>query len=299
MTSHERREWLEGRRQGIGSSDVAAILGLSPWQTALDIYLSKVKPPVEEKMAAPLEWGQRAEPMIAAAIRDHYGWTLNKIPTVIHRQHRFLIASVDRLGPENSVVEIKTASRADGWGEAETAEVPDYYWVQVQHQLEVLRETYEAKTAWVFVLIAGNDFRRYRVAYDPDYLPTVLDALRDFWACVETRTPPEPQWGHPSTLSAVQRLYEPKPGATTILPGECDQWADSYERLGQEAKAANEERDAVKARLIHALGDCEVGKLLDGRTVTRKEIKRAGFTVEPTTYFSFTVKSPKKGKVTS
>lgn len=295
-----RLEFLENRRSAIGSSDVAKILGMSSWGTALDVYLSKITPAKEEQLTGPQEWGLRHESTIAAAVMDHYGWMLSKVPTICHATYGFLAASVDRVNQDGEPTEFKSSARTEGWGEVETAEIPEEFWLQTQHQLAVLNShNPKIKTCWVFALLQGNDFRRYRVAYDPDYLPTVLDALRDFWACVETRTPPEPQWGHPSTLAAVQRLHEPKPGATTILPGECDQWADSYERLGQEAKAANEERDAVKARLIHALGDCEVGKLLDGRTVTRKEIKRAGFTVEPTTYFSFTVKSPKKGKVTS
>lgn len=32
------QEWLTYRRQGIGGSDVAAILGISPFRTARDLY---------------------------------------------------------------------------------------------------------------------------------------------------------------------------------------------------------------------------------------------------------------------
>ena len=38
MTNEERTAWLNERRKGIGGSDVAAIIGLSPWTTPLDIY---------------------------------------------------------------------------------------------------------------------------------------------------------------------------------------------------------------------------------------------------------------------
>ena len=37
-----REEWLSARRTGIGGSDIAAILGLSPWRTPLDVYRDKV-----------------------------------------------------------------------------------------------------------------------------------------------------------------------------------------------------------------------------------------------------------------
>jgi predicted phage-related endonuclease len=41
-----RADWLEWRRGGIGGSDVAAILGVSPWRTEFDVWASKVAPDV-------------------------------------------------------------------------------------------------------------------------------------------------------------------------------------------------------------------------------------------------------------
>lgn len=35
-------EWLAYRRKGIGGSDVAALLGISPWRTARDLYFDKL-----------------------------------------------------------------------------------------------------------------------------------------------------------------------------------------------------------------------------------------------------------------
>lgn len=35
-------EWLSYRRRGIGGSDVAALLGISPWRTARDLYYDKL-----------------------------------------------------------------------------------------------------------------------------------------------------------------------------------------------------------------------------------------------------------------
>ena len=37
-----REEFLLERKKGIGGSDVAAIIGVSPWKTALGVYLDKV-----------------------------------------------------------------------------------------------------------------------------------------------------------------------------------------------------------------------------------------------------------------
>ena len=36
-----KEAFLERRRSGIGGSDIAAIIGISPWKTPRDIYLAK------------------------------------------------------------------------------------------------------------------------------------------------------------------------------------------------------------------------------------------------------------------
>lgn len=41
--SLSREQWLEYRRLGIGGSDVAAIMGISPFRTARDIYVNFLK----------------------------------------------------------------------------------------------------------------------------------------------------------------------------------------------------------------------------------------------------------------
>lgn len=299
MNATERRNWLESRRAGIGSSDVAKIVGLSPWGSALDVYLDKVNPVAAstKPMEPRLEWGLRKEAIIAAAIMDHHGWELAKPTTIAHAEHPFLLASPDRVNDNSELIEIKTAERADGWGEPETAEIPDHYWLQCQHQLEVVASHRpETETCWVFVLIGQGDFRRYRIPRDRAYLDTVYDSLREFWTAVETRTPPEPDWSHRSTLDAVKRLREAIPGMTIDLDDEAKRLTDKYERLGAKEKAIKEARDEIKARLIHAMDAAELGNLPDGRSITLKTVHRKGYTVEPCDYLDFRVKKAKGAK---
>ncbi len=294
MNATERLEWLESRRAGIGSSDVAPVLGMSPWQTPLDIYLSKVQPASGAMpKSPPLEWGTRAEPMIAGAIIDHYGWKLGKMGTLTHPKHSFIIASPDRVNEDSEIIEIKTSGRGDGWGEAETGDIPQYYWLQVQHLLACMRS---APCCWVFVLIGGNDFRRYRIERDEEYLPTVLPTLEAFWQAVESRTPPEPDYADPKTLASVNRLFQPKPGTFVALGNEELNYADEYAQLGEQEKELKERRDSIKARLIGAMTEFETAVLPDGRQITRKNVERKGYTVDPCQYVDFRVKKAKGAK---
>lgn len=286
----DRATFLAERRKGIGSSDVAPILGLSPWKSALSVYLDKIGESLADDISPAMEWGIRKEPVIAAAIIDKYGWELSKPTTMTHRNFGFLLASPDRMTDKGEVIEIKTARTDEGWGEVETADVPEHYWLQVQHQLEVA----DADTCWVFVLIGSSDFRRYRVQRDAGYLPAVIEPLAEFWESVQSRTPMEPDWASPLALRSVEQLHKHRTGERAILPVEAARLASEYERLGEEAKALEEQRGTVKARLIHAMGGAEFGMLPDGRSIVRRSVEREAYTVKATNYYSFRIQKEKK-----
>ncbi len=305
MTATERETWLAERRRGIGSSDTAKILGVSKHGTALSVYLDKIGAAPEEPRSDRLLNGTRFEPAIAGAIIDEYGWTLKKVGMEQHADLPFILSNRDRISidPSDSLevtTEIKTFEvyQQSDLGEPETDEIPLEHACQVQHQLEVARSIgYYHEHAWYFAQVGFSEkVRRYRVHFDPEFFPTVLPALQEFWHRVETRTPPEPDWSHPTTLENLQSLYEPVIGKSVALDADMVQYATEYVQLGAEASAANSRRDEAKARLIAAMGDAELAALPDGRMITRRKVERKGFTVEPTSYFNFSIKEPKHGK---
>ena len=57
-----REQFLLDRKKGIGGSDVASILGVSPFRTSLDVYHDKTSPElVYEEMNEDLQRGMRVE----------------------------------------------------------------------------------------------------------------------------------------------------------------------------------------------------------------------------------------------
>ena len=70
-------EWLEVRRQGIGSSDCAAACGLNPYMSMLELWMIKtgrVQQNVENESEghAPMYWGKQLEPFVAEYEILHY-----------------------------------------------------------------------------------------------------------------------------------------------------------------------------------------------------------------------------------
>lgn len=75
-------EWLSYRRRGIGGSDVAALLGISPWRTARDLYYDKLNVAAvedEEGNWVALEMGHLLEPLVAKIFERKTGYKIYQI----------------------------------------------------------------------------------------------------------------------------------------------------------------------------------------------------------------------------
>jgi putative phage-type endonuclease len=298
MTTQDRQDFLGRRRTGIGSSDAAKVLGISKWGSALDVYLDKVHPPDPGRpMTTAQEFGIRLEPVIAAAASDRWGCKFTKPLTVAHPEFPYLIASVDRLDEEGDVCEFKTASRADGWGATDTDEVPQDYWIQVQHQLAVMDAVSARGSggrrdfAWLYVLIGGSDFRRYRVGRDHGYLLAFGPAFAEFWRGVEARIPPEPDLSHPTVIDSLRRLYPLAEGRAVEAeqPALVRSFASGYQEAGEGIKLLEAKRGEYKAAIAAMMGDAQTMTAGPGCKVTRKTVARRGYAVEPTSYETVTI----------
>lgn len=93
------QEWLAYRRQGIGGSDVAAILGISPFRTARDLYDDKlnIASAVDDTGNwVALEMGHLLEPLVAQIFTKKTGLEVFQIKKMFqHPQCPFMLADVD------------------------------------------------------------------------------------------------------------------------------------------------------------------------------------------------------------
>jgi putative phage-type endonuclease len=182
-------EQLEQRKSGLGGSDAAAALGLSPWKTPLALYLEKrgELPPVDETEA--MRWGSIHEPNILNAYAQRQGVPLVAHPPLMrHPQYPWLFASLDARTDER-VVEAKTARSAEGWGEPGSDQIPEAYLLQVQHYMLVTA----LPIADVAALIGGNDFRVYTVEADRELHEMLIEGEHEFWQRVQRGEPPAAQ----------------------------------------------------------------------------------------------------------
>lgn len=178
---------LRMRASGLGSSEIAAVIGISPWSQPIDVYRRKhgLEP---AKSAAHLTAGNMLEDAIARWAAKDQGWTLRRCnQTIAHLRERWVLATPDRFVIKHrcrdSVAEIKTTNSGDGWGPAGTDQVPDYYRTQVQWQLTVLRSRQpHIEVAYVVCFfLSSREVRVYVVRHSDELERALLDAGREFW----------------------------------------------------------------------------------------------------------------------
>lgn len=279
MISEEQRQLRKGY---IGSSDAAAIVGLSPYANAADIYYSKVEDVHPEENAAMAE-GTRLEPVVLDWAEKQICGERFRLLRDQFRTNDIFCANHDALNRDSEGnilaqgVEAKTTgivgpARGE-WGEEGTDEIPEHIIIQCQHQIFVSA----LELVWVPVLIGGRGFAMYRVNRDDELIAGLVSRLKAFWENhVIKKRPPEIVPCDTSILRRVRR----EPNKIISIPGTIvSNWLESKERAAQAAK----EKEIAEAVLLSCMGDAEAGDSEAGR-VTFYEQTRKGYTVEDKTY---------------
>ena len=263
----EKALWLEERRKGIGGSDVAAIMGLSPWKTAYQVYREKRKEVEDWQGNSITDWGKRMEPAIRQWYSDQTGRDV-RLPDKImyHPKHPFMLASLDGFTDDGRVVEIKTARSGKNWGEPETNQIPDYYAVQVHHYMTITG----FQVADIPVSIAGGSPSLYIVEADKEISEMIIEACAKFWERVQSGNPPDPV----TYADAVARFGKIKSDGSIIATTELIEAIAGLKQLRAQLGAMEDAEEAVKAKLIIALGD-QADTIIDGAGQTLVTYKLA------------------------
>lgn len=186
------KEWLELRRQGLGASEVPAILGFDKYKTPFQLWLEKTnRVPVDPTDSPQARVGRYAEAMIANLYADTVGNVdVVTVDPVQHPTLPFLFASADRAvyavdaplptpaDAPTHLLEIKNrGGLPKGWGESGSLDIPESVYTQVVIQ----SACYGIPRVDVAALLGGNDFRIYPIDV-PDWLVTeMLERVNDWW----------------------------------------------------------------------------------------------------------------------
>ena len=229
--SMARETWLDVRRQGIGSSDAAAAIGLSPYQSQLELWMHKtgkadLLPQVDpQDETSPMYWGTLLEPIVAAHYTKRTGNKVRRVNAVLgHPQVPWMLANIDRevVGAADvQILECKTTgiNGAQLWKDG----VPEYVQLQVMHQLAVTGK----QAADVAVLICGQELRIHRIERNEVMIAQLIALEQQFWGWVQSGEQP-PADASSSADMALRSLYPQDSGETIDLsddPAACQAFA--------------------------------------------------------------------------
>lgn len=179
ITALNHQEWLENRT-GIGSSDIATLMGCNKYSTPYQLWLRlREQKRSEEEETSLMKMGHKLEPIIAELWSEETG---NKIIEgtqseymYIHPEYDFLRASPDREFEYNdgtAILECKSTQF-----EVSQENFPESWFCQVQYQMGIAQKEY----CNIAYLISGYKFGYIQVYFNPDFFADLVDFAITFW----------------------------------------------------------------------------------------------------------------------
>jgi len=276
------------RQKNIGASDVAAILGLSPWVSAYDLWLEKtgkVEPREDTELT---KAGRIFEDAVLTYAEEELG-RLDRRGTERRIEGTPILVHCDALVfASREPVECKTTGLGgwvpEDWGESGTDEVPHRVLIQAITQARAC----ERDVCHVPAFITGRGFSLFTIGHSRELSDIIIEKVLAFWnGYVLKDTPPEDSSPHTEYLKRRIRQLD----KTVPLDPDVVAAAIAAQTTAREADKAKE---AAMNNLIVALGDAEAGQypaltLPDGTKApagvfTYKIETRKGYVVEPTEF---------------
>jgi putative phage-type endonuclease len=257
---HEER-WHELRRAGVTASEIAVVMGISPYDSPFNLYWSKLND---------WRWGGNEYTGVGTHLEDAIAewWAaenaallgdppLMRAGLYAHPERPWQLATPDRkirftvVGRmvRHGLLECKWVAQSwDGWGEPGTDDIPTYYRAQGLWQADVL-----GVDEVHFAVLGPTGFRAYLVRRDERGeadLQLMRAAGEDFVRRLREQDAPDLD-GHSATIDALKKLH-PSVGEGDVEVSV--ELAERYRQARADKKDAEQRVDQCEAEIRAALG---------------------------------------------
>ena len=281
ISNLSREDWLEYRKKGIGGSDVAAIMGISPFATIRDLFYNKtgVQPVIQEEEESnwvAKEVGHRLEDLVAEIFSKKTGLEVFPVRVMFrHPLYPFMLADVDffvRM-PDGkfAILECKTCNynAKDKWADEG---IPAHYVLQVRHYLSVMN----MQKAFIACLYGNNEneFVYRTIKRDLIEEEDIIDQETYFWQEHVLKNVVPPHNGNSDLVLANIRNYggfADKSIPEIVLSGLESKNLEKYLTLSEEKsqlekrkKEIEAEQRAISVPFVEQLGQGCKAVLEDG-----------------------------------
>lgn len=310
------QEWVDSRQHSVGASEVAAVLGLNPYQGPHTVALRKLGKVSGAATSDAIELGILFEPKIFEVWQrkmqstSEGEWTFGTCSWVLqHPECPMLTTNLDgwgerqvtlEMGPEEGersasylerfVVEIKHVGiyARQAWKQyKETGEPCGIflsYWLQVQAQLAVTGFDHG-----YLVTLIDKQLDWVRVQADEDAIKSMLTEVDAFWRLfIMQGLAPEPD---ERDLNTIKKIWPREEEGKTIERHDLAEMVAEFRELKAQKKALTTEHikpvtqkmGDLEAKIAAEMQDAELMNIgSDLKPVTYKTTIRAGYTVKST-----------------
>jgi putative phage-type endonuclease len=249
-----REQWLARRRDGIGSSDIAKIVGVADRQQAVHVWHDKMGTPLDDDAGEPALWGTLFEDTIAREWCRRNRSVIRRVGLVSTLGMPWMMCTLDRLVQECPLdepgdrrsrcaleVKMRSAFKSHRWHRS----VPDDVLAQTSWQRRVTGLDH----IHVAVLLGGNELRQTVVRRDDEIEAYLVTEGESFWYD-NVRAGVEPEWdytNHPEDLIDLDAKMHGERVGELDLDGIGE--VLEYAQLSAAAGEAERARKAAAARL--------------------------------------------------
>lgn len=280
-----RGEWLRLRQQGIGGSDVGAILGLDGYRSPLTVWAEKtgkvVDPDADSEAA---KWGRLLEAPVREEAARQWQVTIDAPKALLrHPDYPWMLVTPDGIVNRSAIYEGKTAGYwiRDEWHDDAT---PDRAVLQAHWAAAI---TGHHEPIRIAALIAGQHLELRTIPVNVDLIERLVDEIADFWSLVESGQMPAVD-GSESTTDTLARLFDrPNLGAEVEVDERILDVRGEFIATKAQIKQLEARRDELGNQLRAVIGDAEVATFHGEPVATWKqqtshpflqaEFKAAGF----------------------
>jgi putative phage-type endonuclease len=271
---HGSPEWHQARLGGIGGSEIAAVLGLSKFESHFSLWHRKLGRIPERPQNPDQEWGTRNEPAILQKFKDehpelvvdvHPGTWANDArpwqianPDALAKPRRGFAAKARRCVVEAKNVNDRIAYEWDNGP-------PPYYIAQARWYLD----TFGLDRAVIAALFGGSDYQEFEIRPDPDDTALMREAGAAFMHSLELGIRPDID-AHGATYEALRHL----PDGVIDEKVEIDpKLAAAYEVANLRARQWEDVRRRQASLMLDAIGTYK-GARVGNRHIATRTLKR-------------------------
>jgi len=275
-----RGEWLEARNQGIGGSDIGALMGMNPWRKPLTVLGEKRGEIEPDEANLLMRAGSHMESMIRDVCyeqRPEFKPMPKRLGTVRHKDHPFVLANADEVAYDNhgfTVIEYKNVTSPFAAKHWKDGGFPIWAWAQLQWYLGIMTSWCEDKFQFDHGYLVGCvpsmdkfNLQVRTIMRDDEWFADAVERAARAWKLVGSDANAEDRLfyldscdGDPKTFKAVGQLF---PGDRDMEEAEIDSEVDAHclemEEAVADLKAAQSRVNDLKSRIGIYMGDAVKG----------------------------------------